>query len=416
MFRANVSPSTVTGIEVGGQAQPFGQNAYSRTSQQTYRDVAGTVQDTWTLATTRSTNSASNMRAAGCRTSTTRKFPAEPIPPSTLPGIAYFGREPYSYIQRTEQRFQFTDNFAWTIGRHDTKFGVDFNYLPIDAIFTVNYGGVYDFGAFGAASLGFTPLPDPTDPTGQKTISFPTSLPCRPTAPGLPGDFIQGLGSPNDSFRNIALGLFWQDSWRVRPNLTLNFGVRYDVEFPPKFKPPQGLALPAYNLLGLQKGIQTDKNNFQPRVGLAYDPKGDGKTVIRASYGVFYDHPLLGLYFLGDASDGSSSGQLAFGGTALCKGDGNPTNLNAHSNFPGDTQLSRVQPLAVSACQCQPRLPAGPAAVHVVEFPAVRLPEPELSESEWRTRRNPRSFLSASSPLDTRRRRTSCTPTRSKPT
>ena len=46
-------------------------------------------------------------------------------------------------------------------------------------------------------------------------------------------------------------------------------GVRYDVEIPPKFKPPQGLALPAYNLLGLQKGIQTDKNNFQPRIGLA---------------------------------------------------------------------------------------------------------------------------------------------------
>ena len=48
-FRANVSPSTVTGIEVSGQDQPFGQNAYSRTSQQTYRDVAGVFQDTWTI-------------------------------------------------------------------------------------------------------------------------------------------------------------------------------------------------------------------------------------------------------------------------------------------------------------------------------------------------------------------------------
>ena len=48
-LRANVSPSTVTGIEVSGQDQPFGQNAYSRTSEQTYRDVAGIVQDTWTI-------------------------------------------------------------------------------------------------------------------------------------------------------------------------------------------------------------------------------------------------------------------------------------------------------------------------------------------------------------------------------
>ncbi len=335
MFRANVSPSTVTGIEVGGQAQPFGQNAYSRTSQQTYRDVAGTVQDTWTVGNNKVNEFRFQYARRGLSYFYNTEIPGGADPAVNIPGIAYFGREPYSYIQRTEQRFQATDTFAWAIGAHDTKFGVDFNYLPIDAIFTVNYGGVYDFGAFGAESLGFTPLPDPTDPTGQKTISFPSLSPVQAYGAGLPGDFIQGLGSPKDSFRNIALGLFWQDSWRVRPNLTLNFGVRYDVEFPPKFTPPQGLALPAYNLLGLQKGIQTDKNNFQPRVGLAYDPKGDGKTVIRASYGVFYDHPLLGLYFLGDASDGSSSGQLAFGGTSLCKGDGNPTNLNGIPIFQG---------------------------------------------------------------------------------
>ena len=49
MLRTNVSPSTITGIEVSGQDQPFGQNAYSRTSEQTYRDVAGVAQDTWTI-------------------------------------------------------------------------------------------------------------------------------------------------------------------------------------------------------------------------------------------------------------------------------------------------------------------------------------------------------------------------------
>ena len=115
----------------------------------------------------------------------------------------------------------------------------------------------------------------------------------------------------------------------------MNYGLRYDIEFPPQFKPPQGLALSAYHLLGLQKGIQTDTNNIQPRIGLAYDPKGDGKTVIRASFGLFYDHPLLGLYFLGDASDGSSSGQLAFGGTGFCSGTGAPGNLNAFTIFQG---------------------------------------------------------------------------------
>jgi carboxypeptidase family protein/TonB-dependent receptor-like protein len=333
MLRGNVSPSTVTGIEVNGQVQPFGQNAYSRTSQQTYRDVAGTVQDTWTLGGNKVNELRFQYARRGLSYFYNTKIPAGADPAINITGIAYFGREPYSYIQRTEQRYQFTDNFSWAIGAHDTKFGVDFNYLPIDATFTVNYGGVYDFGTFAASNLGFADLPNFADPTHP--IQFPDLSPVQAYGAGLPGTFVQGLGSPTDSFSNKPLGLFWQDSWRVRSNLTLNFGVRYDVEFAPKFKPPQGLALPAYNLLGLQKGIQTDKNNFQPRVGFAYDPKGDGKTVIRASYGLFYDHPLLGLYFLGDASDGSSSGQLAFGGTGLCEGPGQAANLNAIPIFQG---------------------------------------------------------------------------------
>src|SRR5208282_774844 len=121
-------------------------------------------------------------------------------------------------------------------------------------------------------------------------------------------------------------------------------GVRYDVEFPPQLKPLQGLALSAYNTLGLQKGIQTDWNNIQPRVGVAWDPKGDGKTVVRASFGMFYDHPLLGLYFLGDASDGSTSGQLAFAGTAVCNGPGNPANLNAIPIFQGLINTTNCTP------------------------------------------------------------------------
>ena len=318
-LRGNVSPSTVTGIEVSGQDQPFGQNAYSRTSQQTYRDVAGVAQDTWTLGNSKVNEFRFQYARRGLNYFYNTKIPGGADPAVNIPGFAYFGREPYSYIQRVENRYQFTDNFSWSIGRHDTKFGGDFNYLPIKATFTVNYGGVYDFGS---QNLFGSP--------------FPNFSPVQAYGLGMPGDFIQGLGSPSDSFSNKPLGLFWQDSWRVRHNLTLNYGVRYDVEFPPKFKPPQGLALPAYQALGLQKGIQTDKNNIQPRVGLAWDPKGDGKTVVRASYGMFYDHPLLGLYFLGDASDGSTSGQLAFAGTGFCSTAGSATNLNAIPIFQGN--------------------------------------------------------------------------------
>jgi len=343
-LRGNVSPSTVTGIEVSGQDQPFGQNAYSRTSQQTYRDAAGVAQDTWTLGNSKVNEFRFQFARRGLAYFYNTKIPGGADPAVNIPGFAYFGREPYSYIQRTEKRYQFTDNFSWTIGRHDTKFGGDFNYIPTKAIFTVNYGGVYDFGTFSSSALGFACSPT-TVPACPSTLpSFPNLSPVQAYGAGLPGDFIQGIGSPSDSFPNKPLGLFWQDSWRLRPNLTLNYGVRYDVEFPPKFKPPVGLALPAYQALGLQKGIQTDTNNIQPRFGLAWDPRGDGKTVVRASYGIFYDHPLLGLYFLGDASDGSSSGQLAFAGTSTCNGAGNPANLNAIPIFQGTLNQSNCTP------------------------------------------------------------------------
>ncbi|MGA7514446.1 MAG: hypothetical protein WBW46_16250, partial [Candidatus Sulfotelmatobacter sp.] len=317
-LRINVSPSTVTGLEGSGEDQPFGQNAYSRTSEQTYRDVTGVLKDTWTIGTNRINELTFQYARRGLSYFYNTQIAAGADPAVNIPGFGYFGREPYSYIQRVEQRYQFTDNFSWTVGRHDTKFGVDFNYLPLTATFTVNYGGNYDFGSAAA-------FPQP----------FPILNPVQAYGAGIPGDFVQGLGSPNDTFHNIPIGAFWQDSWRIRPNFTLNYGVRYDVEIPPSFKPVTPLAEAGYNFLGLQKGIQTGWNHVQPRVGLAWDPKGDGKTVVRASYGIFYDHPLLGLYFLGNASDGSSSGQLAFPALGTCAGAGNPANLNAIPIFQG---------------------------------------------------------------------------------
>jgi hypothetical protein len=333
MLEARVSPSTVTGIEVAGQDQPYGQNAYSRTSQQSYRDVTGVAEWVSILGP----NKINDFLFQYARRGLDYNFSSGPggdDPAVNIPGYAYFGREPYSYIQRTETRYQFTDNFSWTFGPHATKFGVDFDYIPTTAIFTVNYGGVYDFGSFSAADLGFP-------------STFPSLSPVQAYGAGLPADFIQGIGSPKDSFPNKPLGAYWQDSWKIRPNLTLNYGLRYDIEFPPKFAAPDAEAQAGYNLLGLEKGIQTDSNNIQPRIGLAWDPGGNGKTVVRAAFGMYYDHPLLGLYFLGDASDGSKSVQLAFGGTATCTVAGDPGNLNAIPIFQG-TLINPATP------QCAP--------------------------------------------------------------
>jgi len=333
MLRSNVSPSTVTGIEVNGEDQTFGQNAYSRTSEQTYRDAAGEAQDTWTIGT----NRVNEFRFQYARRGLLYNYSSGPGGSDVavnIPGFGYFGREPYSYIQRTEQRYQIADNFSWTIGRHDTKFGGDFDYIPVTATFTVNYGGVYSFGALSASQVlgsAFSALP----PALQQLV--PGFNAVQAYGLGVPQTLVQGIGNPHDSFSNKPLGVFWQDSWRVHPNLTFNYGVRYDIEFPPQLAPPDPLALAAYNSLGLQKGIQTDTHNVQPRLGLAWDPRGNGKDVVRASYGIFYDHPLLGLYFLGDASDGSKSGQLLFAGGTPC-GPGltpGPGSLNATNIFQG---------------------------------------------------------------------------------
>jgi hypothetical protein len=384
MLRANVSPSTITGIEVSGEDQPFVQNAYSRTSEQTYRDVAGVVQETSTIGSNKVNEFRFQYARRGLSYFYNTQIPGGSDPAVNITGFAYFGREPYSYIQRTEKRYQFSDNFSWTIGHHDTKFGVDFNYIPTDATFTVNYGGVYDFGTFSSANLGFV-SPIPGDP-------FPNLSAVQAYGAGLPGDFVQGFGSPHDSFPNKPLGIFWQDSWRVRPNITLNYGVRYDVEFPPQFKSPGALALAAYNELGLQKGIQTDTNNIQPRLGVAWDPKGNGKTVVRASYGMFYDHPLLGLYFLGDASDGSTSGQLAFAGTGLCSlpplSTSNFANLNAIPIFQGLPINSTSGTCAVS------NNPAVASAIGYLpgqqQFQALNFPQSEFLNQTYL---NPSTFL-----------------------
>ena len=251
-----MSPSTVTGIEVSGQDQPFGQNAYSRTSQQTYRDVAGVFQDTWTIGNNKVNEFRFQYARRGLSYFYNTKIPGGSDPAVNIPGFAYFGREPYSYIQRVEQRYQFTDNFSWTIGRHNTKFGADVNYLPITAIFTVNYGGVYDFGSFSSSALGFvSPIPN---------TPFPDLSPVQSYGAGLPGDFIQGIGSPSDSFKNIPIGAFWQDSWRVNPNVTLNYGVRYDVEVPPSSSRHRDWRFPPTNSWDCRKEFRPTKTTFSP--------------------------------------------------------------------------------------------------------------------------------------------------------
>src|SRR5436853_2564055 len=126
-LRGGVSPSDQTGIQVQAQGpQNFGQNAFSRTSLQNYHDASIFGQDTWTIGNDR----VNEFRFQYARRGLLYSFSRDPRGGNVavnIPGFAFFGREPFSYVKRTEQRYQVTDNFSWSKGTHNIKFGVDWN-------------------------------------------------------------------------------------------------------------------------------------------------------------------------------------------------------------------------------------------------------------------------------------------------
>jgi hypothetical protein len=158
------------------------------------------------------------------------------------------------------------------------------------------------------------------------------------------------------------MAFFAQDSWKIRPNLTLNYGVRYDYELtdtiPPatNFKDPlsgitltQDQLLAAEGVLNVQQGFPRDKNNIAPRLAVAWDPQNNGKTVIRAAFGLFYDHPLLAVAFNSDIGDAAQQQQ-----STLISGSPSPTALlNAVQVFQGTVVVCNFAG-AIPGVNCTP--------------------------------------------------------------
>ncbi len=175
--------------------------------------------------------------------------PTDPVGPAVrISGVASFGTLSVSPTSRRNDLLQVVDNFTYQSGHHALRSGVEFLYNDTTIIFPRAFRGSYTF----ASLPGFL--------SGIYTNS----------------GFTQTFGNPVVAQTNPNIGLYVQDEWKILPRLTLNIGVRYDLQF--------------------LRTVSTDTNNFSPRVGFAWSPFDSNRTVIRGSYGLFYDRvPLRAL-------------------------------------------------------------------------------------------------------------------------
>lgn len=181
-----------------------------------------------------------------------------PATPATGPSIVIqnpdsgfaFGGNRFQ-LSTTDRRFEFTNNLTKVVGTHTMKFGVDINYNRDTDYFLYGPKGEYQFG------------------TLQDVVTGAFQL------------YLQSFGQTTAEIHSPTYSLFAQDQFRVRPRLTLNYGLRYDLQVLPQ----PSVCNPA---LSLTCHIPYSKHNLAPRVGFAYSLDAKGATVVRGSFGLFY--------------------------------------------------------------------------------------------------------------------------------
>ncbi|HEX6184463.1 MAG TPA: carboxypeptidase regulatory-like domain-containing protein [Pyrinomonadaceae bacterium] len=208
-------------------------------------------------------------------------------------------------VDETFWRAQFKDNFSIVTGDHTVKFGGEWLRSNNSQIFRGFFQGRYIFDSVtgflryaSPASLGAGFGPN----AGRCPNGTFTSL-AAPTCTGASTPlllFLQGAGPSGPAtdaagasdIKNDDFALFAQDKWQIRSNLTFNYGLRWEAQiFPEPVVPP---AQTAYGLFLNDPRFPSDgtlhspKKQFQPRVGFAWDVANNGKSVLRASYGIYY--------------------------------------------------------------------------------------------------------------------------------
>jgi hypothetical protein len=200
-------------------------------------------------------------------------------------GFSPLGDEGNNPQHGTTNVYQVMDTLTWVRGRHQAKFGFDARILQQNAFRDVESRGFIDF------------------------LGLLIGNPLEELLLGLATD--SGVATLNNAqhLRTHSLNFFANDTWRVRQNLTLTLGLRYEFNSPAvdaqdraNLYNPSTHSLVAVGTNGMPRsGYNSDLNNFAPRVGLAWMPCGRNNMVVRAGYGIYYDQSSLapgeGLYF-----------------------------------------------------------------------------------------------------------------------
>src|SRR2546421_3592915 len=212
------------------------------------------------------------------------------------------GNHGWPLLTTPNQTFQGVDNISYTRGKHTFRFGGEYRHGTTDnqrdryGKGRIRFAGGELTMACGSC-LGVDASGNPIQSTSLE--DFIAGLP-RGTETGKTGGRIF-IGNSSRHVSINSFGGFLQDDWRVTPRLTVNAGVRYDLNTVIKesqdrlanFDPSIGIKQVGH---GISAPYNGDHNNFAPRLGISWDPWGHGKTVVRAGGGLTYEIPHLSLF------------------------------------------------------------------------------------------------------------------------
>jgi hypothetical protein len=293
------------------------------------------------LISTLSSEHLNELRLQYARENRPRDYKGPIVNGRPLPDTAFdfarsyrFGEPFFIPVKYYDERYQFNDNFSILHNEHAYKAGLEYNDVVSVQTFVGFANGRYIFSSTDGF-LNYVKNPnyvECSDGSSSQTGACPTGT--SVTGPvllylqqaGVNGRSVEAAGT--QKIRQKEPAAFLQDNWQARPNLTFAYGLRYEAEIAPdpitapsqvffaKFIGKTVNTVAGPQTFPSDGTIPSDYTMWQPRLGMTWDPKGDGKSVVRASAGIFYAR-IPGLSLASTRSTNGSIGQSIFRNSAL---------------------------------------------------------------------------------------------------